>query len=339
MDQRHMARHRKQKQWRRRSPPLVRKACNIKTQGFYHQSILAFCMLWPVLLQFLPVTEVVTMETRAGSRFFSNSKVWVAHLFKLMDLDSLPEHCAGDGRHPGLEFVEYKKALWNSNFEGAEEAKRNASEGFQGYRLWINGLFAWHKRHPEMSLHFLQMMTRWFGSKHVELTNTAITLCRAVRYQGIRDLTLPLANGLLGVLHADMFPRARLCALELLKDCQAVYPDLDVKLLLELLEAVMSWKEPEVRAQVRYIAAFMLEAMMKDDEAFALANINVTSMALADEKGNMDEAAAKSQKLIGLLREAREPHPDWPWWMTQDAPPESVRKEWEQQYGPSYGLW
>ena len=27
----------------------------------------------------------------------SYAKVWVAHLFKLMDLDSLPEHCAGDG--------------------------------------------------------------------------------------------------------------------------------------------------------------------------------------------------------------------------------------------------
>ena len=68
------------------------------------------------------VNEVVTMEIRAVSHFFSNSKarfavgtclnlwnlsdsvgaiasyakVWVAHLFKLMDLDSLPEHCAGD---------------------------------------------------------------------------------------------------------------------------------------------------------------------------------------------------------------------------------------------------
>ena len=69
------------------------------------------------------VDEVVTMEIRAVSHFFSSSKarfvvstflnlwnvsntfgaiasyaqVWVAHLFKLMDLDSLPEHCAGDG--------------------------------------------------------------------------------------------------------------------------------------------------------------------------------------------------------------------------------------------------
>ena len=27
----------------------------------------------------------------------SYAEVWVAHLFKLMDLDALPEHCAGDG--------------------------------------------------------------------------------------------------------------------------------------------------------------------------------------------------------------------------------------------------
>ena len=66
---------------------------------------------------------MVATEIRAVSSFFSSSKarfavstflnlsslsdtfgaiasyakVWVAHLFKLMDLDSLPEHCAGDG--------------------------------------------------------------------------------------------------------------------------------------------------------------------------------------------------------------------------------------------------
>ena len=172
----------------------------------------------------------------------SYAKVWVSHLFKLMDLDSLPEHCAGDGllgsvrnvsflspvgwtwcgaflciilqnhmsctyhtcsfntmfwnlhaeiwvgtlpnpqdpksrrvlqqdwtwiretehedtiwmqfghalvrkgpklgdvtttenrprRHPALEFMNYRDAFLDMTLEGAEEAKRNGSEGFQG---------------------------------------------------------------------------------------------------------------------------------------------------------------------------------------------------------------
>eukprot|EP00435_Cladocopium_sp_Y103_P010040 s2032_g2.t1 len=98
------------------------------------------------------VAEVVTMETRAVSRVFSNSK--------------------------------------------ASFAVR--------YRLWINGLFAWHKSHPEMSLHFLRIATQWFDSKQEKLRSAAIRMCCAVRYRGIRDLTLPLANSLLEVLHADM---------------------------------------------------------------------------------------------------------------------------------------
>eukprot|EP00435_Cladocopium_sp_Y103_P067571 s235_g30.t1 len=176
------------------------------------------------------------------------------------------------------------------------------------YRLWIGSLFAWHTSHPEMSFHFLRMATQWFGSKQVKLTSAAIRLCCAVRYQGIRDLTLPLANGLLGVLHADMEPQARLGILELLEKCHAVYHHLNVKLVLELLESVISWKESheewQVRTRVRCIAAYMLEAILKDDEAFARANIMLNSMQGTDVKRNTDETAAKNQELIRLLTEA-----------------------------------
>ena len=34
-----------------------------------------------------------------------------------------------------------------------------------GYRLWINGLFMWHKSHPELSLHLLQMASGAAPSK------------------------------------------------------------------------------------------------------------------------------------------------------------------------------
>lgn len=112
---------------------------------------------------------------------------------------------------------------------GADEAKRNASEGFQGlpkwlefhtvlqmycqmpcympagYCLWINGLFAWHRCQPEMSLQFLQTVTKWFSSQENALANVAFTLCRAVRYRGASDRTTT----------------TKVCALELLEPCQA----------------------------------------------------------------------------------------------------------------------
>ena len=172
-----------------------------------------------------------------------------------------------------------------------------------GYRFWINGLVAWHKRHPEMSFHFIQMAVQWFGSKQAKLTNAGIILCRAVRFQGIPDLTLALAKGLSAVIHTDMHPQARLLALNVLMNCQAIYPHLNVELVLELLESAMSWEKWEERAEARAIAAFMLEAILVDEEAFVLANRHISSTNLADRRGNMDEAAAKQQKRTGLLRE------------------------------------
>ena len=172
-----------------------------------------------------------------------------------------------------------------------------------GYRFWINGLCAWHKRHPEMSLYFLQMVMQWFGSKQVELVNAAIALCCSVRCQGIPDLTRSLAKSLLALIHTDMRPQGRVSALEILKICPATYPHFNVELVLELLESAMSWEEREARSRARGVAAFMLEAIMTDDEAFVLANRHISSTEQADQLGNVDEAAAKQQKLTGLLRE------------------------------------
>ena len=172
-----------------------------------------------------------------------------------------------------------------------------------GYRLWINGLFAWHKNHPEMSLRILQMATRWFGSKEVKLANVAITLCRAMGDRGVRDLSLPLANGLLAVLHADMLtPSACLCALDLLKHCQPIYNHLDVEVVFELFESSESWKDWKVRAQAMGVVDAMLETIMMDDEAYARATHKITSMLRADKKDNMKEAATNKQELIGLLK-------------------------------------
>ena len=46
----------------------------------------------------------------------------------------------------------------------------------------------------------------------------------------------------------------------------------------------------------------MLEAIVTHDRTFALASLNLASMSLEEERGNMDEAAVKWQKAIGKLK-------------------------------------
>ena len=53
-----------------------------------------------LLLDFLPVDEVVMFDVRAVSRFFASPKAWVFHLFKLMDIDSLPTLSSEKQMHP-----------------------------------------------------------------------------------------------------------------------------------------------------------------------------------------------------------------------------------------------
>ena len=160
-----------------------------------------------------------------------------------------------------------------------------------------------------MSLHFLQMVTQWCGSKKI-LAQAAIILCSAVRCRGVRDLTLPFANGLLTGIHAGMTPEVYWYALDLLNSCKQIYPHLNVTAVLtavlKLLESVVSWKDRKERRKTLSTVFGFLEATMiaPDDEAMALANHNLLSIMLADARGNLDEAAAKNQKLIGLLRQS-----------------------------------
>ena len=159
-----------------------------------------------------------------------------------------------------------------------------------------------------MSLHMLQMAIDWLGSKDTDkqLWSVAWTICYTMRCQGIRELTLHFANNLLlTALRADAPPRVYRCALDFLKLFPSTYPDLRVDLVLKLLESSMSWKGFELRGQARSTAAYMLEAIMLDHEAFTLANRHLNCMQQAEERGNMAEAAARYQKAMGLLTESK----------------------------------
>ena len=67
----------------------------------------------------------------------------------------------------------------------------------------------------------------------------------------------------------------------------------------------MSWKDRKVRMEAICIVATVLETILLDDEAVARASRIIKRMALEDKKGNMDEAAAQKQKLIGLLKDSK----------------------------------
>eukprot|EP00438_Fugacium_kawagutii_P010930 Skav211541 [mRNA] locus=scaffold352:496539:497909:- [translate_table: standard] len=115
--------------------------------------------LWSILLEFLPVAEVVNKETRTVSRFFSNSKIWLAHLLKLMDFRALPQ-CADGITHPAYE--------WARRYITRE---RNASEGLQGYRCFLNGIAMWHASSPEMVQPFLATAVQYAASRNPVVAN------------------------------------------------------------------------------------------------------------------------------------------------------------------------
>ena len=172
-----------------------------------------------------------------------------------------------------------------------------------GYRLWFNGLFQWHKRHPEMSLHFVQMAMQWFGSEQSKLANVGFTFCTSVHMTRNRDLTLAIANHLLELLHADLRPQVLRAALSILKHSQGVYSHLNANLVFKLFETVTSWEEVEARREARMVADGIMDVILTDDEVHTRAFRHARSLEDADHRGDMDEAAANLQKLMGVLRE------------------------------------
>ena len=99
----------------------VRSArCRFRTRGEKIKSVpsidrTARCQCWewiripanrvvPLILDFLPVDEVAMFDVRAVSRFFASPKAWVFHLFKLVDIDSLPTSSPEKQMHPVVEY-------------------------------------------------------------------------------------------------------------------------------------------------------------------------------------------------------------------------------------------
>lgn len=147
------------------------------------------------MLQFLPVDEVMKMQTRAVSHFFADSKTWVDYLINLMDLDALPVEFPT----ASLEWEKYFYASVCDQVETVTEMRREGSEGFQGYRIWFKGLYTWHRLCPEIALRSVELMMQHYGSEVCGLPDCFFWSLRA---SGVRQLRLPMIKGLLPVLCA-----------------------------------------------------------------------------------------------------------------------------------------
>jgi len=118
--------------------------------------------LFPLLLDFLPVDEVVRFDVRAVSRFFASPKAWVFHLFKLMDIDSLPTWSSEKQMHPVVEC--FRKCVQAHNEEPAILERRGrltreyllgTSERCRGFLLWMHKLYRWQLYQPALVHHFI----------------------------------------------------------------------------------------------------------------------------------------------------------------------------------------
>ena len=96
--------------------------------------------LLPLLLDFLPVDEVVMFDVRAVSRFFASPKAWVFHLFKLIDIDSLPTLSSENQMHPVVECFHKCLEVAEEEPEIQERRSRLTREDFLGTSERCRGL-------------------------------------------------------------------------------------------------------------------------------------------------------------------------------------------------------
>eukprot|EP00438_Fugacium_kawagutii_P030009 Skav214952 [mRNA] locus=scaffold2320:94618:96387:+ [translate_table: standard] len=264
--------------------------------------------LWPRLLSFLQVSEVMKMQTRAVSHFFSDSKAWVAHLVQLMDLDALPTNYPTHRKdpvwkHPVSEFLYYCSFLVMGQAERATEMNRDASEGFQGYRIWFRGLYRWHTLCPEMILDSVEVIMQHYGSTVGEVPRN---LFWGLIASGIRQIRLPMTKGLLPVLCSkDLELDAYKDALKALDTCRSVFHHLTPACAAELLESVTSWTDKELQFSAIEQVIYLMEGML-DDKDLCIANHYMDAMAFASRAGRMDSVAANKQKVVDLLMESKD---------------------------------
>eukprot|EP00438_Fugacium_kawagutii_P025113 Skav225307 [mRNA] locus=scaffold23:49938:52889:- [translate_table: standard] len=279
--------------------------------------------LWSILLEFLPVVEVVNKETRAVSRFFSNSKIWLAHLLKLMNFDSVPQ-CTGqkplgvEGKcafvrkeyksqlaswrtHPAIEFDSWYWALDRGDADRASELERCASEG---YRMFFKGLFMWNTQYPQMVQPFLTTVMQWYFSGEGRLAALGSIFCSTMMEE-IPSVRRPLLVDLLSLTRTKgLSPDKYEDFVDLLRCCSSVYQHLERDSVAELMVSVRSWTDERLKSRCLCEIIAILNVVLTDESDAVLANRCLKHMIFFKTQGKLDKAAAQYQKVLDLLKQS-----------------------------------
>eukprot|EP00438_Fugacium_kawagutii_P026321 Skav210230 [mRNA] locus=scaffold2884:34929:35657:+ [translate_table: standard] len=241
------------------------------------------------------------METRAVSRFFSGSKIWLAHLLKLMDLDSLPQ-CADGTTHPAYEWSRHYDSWNNGKMDRAMEIERNASEGFQGCRCFLNGIAMWHASYPEMMQPFLTTVIQCVSSRNPVLSSAGRRMWGEVA-QSVPGLGRT-ASGALNLLSTKGPDHTHYFAIQLLFTCIGAYY-FSKGYIAELVRNVRSFMSWKVKMDLGYAQIFgILNAAFTEESDRRLAIRYYNAMINAERKSQEEEAAAKEQLLLDMLTDS-----------------------------------
>eukprot|EP00438_Fugacium_kawagutii_P018493 Skav225891 [mRNA] locus=scaffold1460:162904:163551:- [translate_table: standard] len=209
------------------------------------------------------------LQTRAVSHFFSDSKAWVAHLVELMDLDAFPTRLPTHSedplwKHPVIAWLNYDCDDFFALGE-VEVAKMKlyAFEGFQGYRIWFNGLHTWHRLCPQMTLRYLEIIMQLYGATAAQVPRFLLWRLMA---SGIRQFRLPMAKGLLPALCSEDLERhVYKDALRALNSCRSVFHHLTPNFAAELFESVTSRTDEELwYSGLEKVLHIMVRCWMKE---------------------------------------------------------------------------
>eukprot|EP00438_Fugacium_kawagutii_P018362 Skav220718 [mRNA] locus=scaffold1850:119773:120519:- [translate_table: standard] len=243
-------------------------------------------------------------QTRAVSHFFSDSKTWVAHLIQLMDLDALPAQLPTNSKHPAAEWMKYFSALADDQVETIMEMKREASEGFQGYPIWFDGLYTWHSLCPDMALRCVEVMMQHYGYGSMGGVQTCFWW--TLMASGVRQLRVPMTKCLLPLLCSqDLKHGVYKEAIRALGSCRSVFHHLTPNFAADLLEIVSSWTDEELLISGLAQTVYIME-MMLDDRDICIATQSMQNMISAIKGGRTDAAAANKLKVLNLLMASKE---------------------------------
>eukprot|EP00438_Fugacium_kawagutii_P018212 Skav230734 [mRNA] locus=scaffold401:613402:614067:- [translate_table: standard] len=220
-----------------------------------------------------------------------------------MDLDSLPQR-TDKKTHPAIEFDSWCWALDRGNADRANELECCASEGSQGYRMFLNGLFMWNAQYPQMVQPFLTTVMQWYSSGQGVLTALGTNFC-GLMAQEVPSVRRPILVDLLSLTRTKGLSPDRYAAfIALLRCCSSVYQHLERDSVAELLVSVRNWTDKILRTRCYMEIVAILNVVLKDESHAVLANRCWKHMVDLETQGKLDKAAAQLQKVLDLLKQS-----------------------------------